>query len=506
MEKSLYEKVNIWLRPFLYLVVIAIVVIVLPYIVGEIIGLPEVKNEDWLGVLQNMPEVFAGVLGIAITVVAIIVELAANRYTAKITELFFLSKINSIVMGYFVVSAIQCIWVSFEGAPYLGVQIAFFNITLAMLLLLPYFVFVFHFLDPLNIIKRIKEQTLSYVQTNINSKIEKRKQLAIKGIEQLSDIALNAITNKDKGVSMSAVDTLRELLFSYIEKKDNLTEEWFKITSPISLNPDFVSMTEDMLKEIEDNKEWFEMKILRQYQMLYNEALNKMRDINYLIAINSRMIGEKAMEKRIDYLLYLIIKFFNTYLRATLNAKDVRTAYNILNQYRILAESCLKNGYYKYCDDIAGYFKYYGQLAFSMGLPFILETVAYDLCALNELAYKLQVPNLRNLLSIFLEVDKESEKPHKYESTLRGVRKAQVKLATFYLVNGEEELAKMIYEDMKNETSFRLRSIKEELLSVVSKDFWEIIDRGTNFDYLEPKRKEKLDTFFSWFGDRLKDN
>lgn len=280
MEKSLYEKVNIWLRPFLYLVVIAIVVIVLPYIVGEIIGLPEVKNEDWLGVLQNMPEVFAGVLGIAITVVAIIVELAANRYTAKITELFFLSKINSIVMGYFVVSAIQCIWVSFEGAPYLGVQIAFFNITLAMLLLLPYFVFVFHFLDPLNIIKRIKEQTLSYVQTNINSKIEKRKQLAIKGIEQLSDIALNAITNKDKGVSMSAVDTLRELLFSYIEKKDNLTEEWFKITSPISLNPDFVSMTEDMLKEIEDNKEWFEMKILRQYQMLYNEALNKMRDIN----------------------------------------------------------------------------------------------------------------------------------------------------------------------------------------------------------------------------------
>ena len=32
-----------------------------------------------------------------------------------------------------------------------------------------------------------------------------------------------------------------------------------------------------------------------------------------------------------------------------------------------------------------------------------------------------------------------------------------------------------------------------------SKDFWEVIDRGTNFDYVDPQRKEKLRLFFSWF-------
>ena len=31
----------------------------------------------------------------------------------------------------------------------------------------------------------------------------------------------------------------------------------------------------------------------------------------------------------------------NTYLRAALNARDVRTAYNVLNQYRQLAEALL---------------------------------------------------------------------------------------------------------------------------------------------------------------------
>ena len=45
----------------------------------------------------------------------------------------------------------------------------------------------------------------------------------------------------------------------------------------------------------------------------------------------------------------------------------------------------------------------------------------------------------------------------------------------------------------------RLRSIREELLGIESKDFWEIIDRGTNFDYLDQEHKEKLKFFFSWF-------
>ena len=35
--------------------------------------------------------------------------------------------------------------------------------------------------------------------------------------------------------------------------------------------------------------------------------------------------------------LAFVLKFFNSYLRICLNANDVRTAYNILHQYRQLA-------------------------------------------------------------------------------------------------------------------------------------------------------------------------
>jgi hypothetical protein len=79
------------------------------------------------------------------------------------------------------------------------------------------------------------------------------------------------------------------------------------------------------------------------------------------------------------------------------------------------------------------------------------------------------------------------------------VRKAQAKLATFYLARGDELFARQIAQDMKDEPPLRLRSIRDELLRVASKDFWEVIDRGTNFDYLDDERKQKLTLFFSWF-------
>ena len=44
-----------------------------------------------------------------------------------------------------------------------------------------------------------------------------------------------------------------------------------------------------------------------------------------------------------------------------------------------------------------------------------------------------------------------------------------------------------------------LRSICDELLAIDSKDFWEVIDRGTNFDYVDDARKAQLKVFFSWF-------
>ncbi len=463
--------------------------------------------------LNNAAEVVAAVLGIAITVVAIIVELASNRYTHRITELFVAEPINFAVMGFFVVTAVQCLAVNItfdigdeatiHFVPFVGAAVSMMMLGLSLVILLPYFAFVFSFLNPIEIVDRIRRHTLSVVASRARGWTNARKQQeAVRGIEQLADVALNAMEHKDKGVSMASADALRSLLLDYQKLRSRLGADWFAVEGDLAHNPDFVSMAPAVLESVSERRIWLEMKVLRQYQTLYNEALNRMRDMNYLIAINTRTIAEKALEIGNAELFDLAVKFFNTYLRATVNAKDVRTAYNVLNQYRLLAERVLTYDQGAYAIEVARYFKYYGGVSFTAKLPFILETVAYDLCALNELAYEQDSPASRELLRIFLQVDRESESEIQ-ETSLRGVRKAQVKLATFYLMKGEEELAREVYQDMCSERSERLASIRNELLAIKSSEFWEISDRGVNFDYLPPKRKRRMLEFFAWFGDRL---
>ncbi len=515
MKKSDYRKSrsSAWLLAFVSIAAVSVALFLVTYAIdtagrfsGSIFSL--LFNAEAHGVLSNMPEVIAGILGITITVVAIIVELASNRYTPRVTELFVRTPINLIVLGFFVVTGLLCIWVSYMGAsteyvPKVGTVVAFFAITICMLVLLPYFAFVFAFLNPHNIIEHMGQSVINAIKRGKRGDEHRRQRAkfgAVRGIEQLADVALNAIEKKDKGICMHAIDTLRNLSQDYLSIKNQMPDGWFRFEEELRDNPDFVSLQADVLDDIEEGRFWFEMKVMRQYQMLYGETLNRMRDINYLIAINTRKLAEKSLDLKQEQTTILMTKFFNTFLRATVNEQDVRTAYNVFNQYRLLAETSLKQKRYDMAVEATRRFKYYGQLGFSMGLPFILETAAYDLCTLNELAYDLDAPCRDDILSIFLEVDKEAEEGHELEASLRGVRKAQVKLATYYLQHDEVELARAIFEDMKGELPERLASIQEELASIASQDFWEMSDRGVNFDYLEPERRAKLQEFFSWFS------
>jgi len=43
----------------------------------------------------------------------------------------------------------------------------------------------------------------------------------------------------------------------------------------------------------------------------------------------------------------------------------------------------------------------------------------------------------------------------------------------------------------------RLRSIREQLTRVETKEFWEVIDRGRNFEYMPARQKAQMDTFFA---------
>ena len=55
-------------------------------------------------------------------------------------------------------------------------------------------------------------------------------------------------------------------------------------------------------------------------------------------------------------------------------------------------------------------------------------------------------------------------------------------------------------EGVVRPTHFRgVLTVVCKLLRITSPDFWEVIDRGANFDYMDDVRKAHLKVFFSWF-------
>lgn len=444
------------------------------------------------------------VLGIVLTVVTIIVQLSSDRYTG-VAMMFMRDRINIGMMSYFVITAVCAIWLSVslhaEFVPRLALLGVMLAAGLGMALMLPYFAYVFWFLEPGNIIQRIRYHATQFAQRGSGTEdadvAARNQERVLNAMEEITDIANNSIAGRDKIIASRAVDALRDFVLDYLAYKPDHDHTWFRIVKGIRENPDFVAMDPETMHELELRWTWVEWKALRQYLGVYNEALASMQDINYLIAIDTRYIGEAAARRGNRELVEMVLRFMNSYLRSAINARATRTAYNVLHQYRMLIESLLRLDQADAAIDGVAFLKYYGHVSFDDNLTFVTETIAYDLAALCEYAHGIGAPQEDRILKQFLELDRPT-RGHRQERGLRGVRKAQTKLAAYYLSVGAEDKARLIAQDMLAEPADLLHSIRDELAAVETRYFWENVDRGRNFEYLPPEQRARLDTFFSW--------
>jgi hypothetical protein len=456
--------------------------------------------------VPSLGGMIAAVLGIVITVVSIVVQLSASRYHGVAT-MFFRDRTNLGVMFFYIIACVCGVLVSLSlragFVPRITVVGMMATTTVGLVLMAPYFAYVFWFLEPTNIISRIRRNAFQQVEIGMQSSSKLRcedAQASILGaMEELTDISSNSISGKDKIIASRAVDALKDFTCAYVKLKHKATDRWFELGASIYQNPDFVAMEPESRLDLVERRTWVEWKVMRQYLGIYNEALSLMPDINYLIAIDTRYLGEAAARADDEQLIELVFRYMNSYLRSTLNAKSVRTAYNVLNQYRQLVESMMRLGHGKAAAAAVEHMKYYAHVSYNMSLSFVTETVAYDVSALCEVAHELGLEQEDEILDCFLELDRPSTRQAQ-EVALMGVRKAQTKLAAYYLLAGDREKARRIYLDMKDDPRERLESIRDELERVETKDFWEIIDRGRNFEYMPPQQKAAMHRFFDWFS------
>ena len=452
--------------------------------------------------IGSFAEVITGVLGIAITVVAIIVELAATRYTPRISELFIREKRNIIILSFYVLTCVLGIWVAIlkhdPSAVWVKILawIYFGFVTISFLSIVPFFIYIFTFLHPNSIINRLESLAKKLIQraSKKSGHLPTLKNRLTNTFEEISDIALNSIVNMDRSLGLRCVSSLERILISYMETKDKYPQEWFTIDSD-----NFFGFSVRSIQKIEENHTWLEMAILKQYEFIFVRAVSQNRELVQEISNDTREIALAAYRLNLKESVELLIIYFNTYLRISLNAKNQYAIFNIFDQYRSFAEEIMESNV-EIPLQIANYFKYYGQSAMNI-LPFTIVIASNDLRLLNQKAYREKFSQRDELLDIFLELDKPPESEAE-EIGFRGVRKSQSILAAFYLELEEEELARRIYQDMINEPLDRMMSICVELLEVEQERFWEVTDRWINFDYVSAERRIKLIEFFGWFEAR----
>jgi len=458
--------------------------------------------DAWLSGLQggaaldrvgNAAEVVAGVLAIAITVVAIVVELAANRYTHRITQLFVRDTTNQLVLAFFVLTTIVCLWTS--AAPLEQIADARITATLAMgmvtaclLILLPYFMFLFRFLAPRNVITRIAAQALEAARRG------KRDEM-LGAIEELEDLSRGARQHHDRSIALASVDALADVLRGYVELRPELDAPWFRIDGELARDPDFVALAPSATAELEQQRTWLEAKILRQFLSLFDESIGEDRDLGSLIALNTQALAAELADRH-PPIVDLAIRFFNSYLRVSIRAGDLRTAYYVLDRYRALGEEVLDRGETERLTRIAAHLHEYGDFACDLGLGFLLEVVAFDIASLVERAAERLPDQVDPLLDRLLSVDRVLEDDDRVECLL-GVRRTQIQLATYFLQRNDEARARTIATDMRGDNRRRLLQVREQLENETREQYWEFTDRGINFSYLEPERRTELARFFA---------
>ena len=257
-----------------------------------------IDRESASGALETAAEVTAGVLAIAMTVVAIVVELAATRYSHRITFLFIRSPVNAAVLGLFVLTTVQCLWMAISVLPAAGAGTPVPNasfaatmglVSLSLLVLLPYFALVLSFISPLNVVRQLGDQALRALERVTPSRIEAARDSVVEAVDELQDVARAAVEQGDRSIAMACVDALEELVCEYQELRDRMPEAWHQARAYLADEPDFVSLAPSAMDEAEPI--WLEVKVLRQYLSLLAQATPRERDVANLIAIRTRGVA-----------------------------------------------------------------------------------------------------------------------------------------------------------------------------------------------------------------------
>jgi hypothetical protein len=431
---------------------------------------------------------YNNILALLLTFISLAIPLTANLYTPKLIEIFIRDRLNIVVLSSYALLAAHSLFaiaLSFDvWTPQVPFWIDGIGAVAGWLLLLPYYFYVLSFIDPLTIIKRVHRSLTDELENVARNKlpIKLAQQQVNQRIINLGSVLQRSADRADRDVVFDAIKAHMLELARVRAVKPRLPPQFFSVTSGI-----LVGMSSDATDLLSRDCIWMEHRIVSQLILAFKISLGKMPEgVSALVHAIKNAAHEEARLGN-DAVFHLLVRVFNTFLREAIKKKENAPVYYVVYNYKTLIRRLLSDRP-ELVAELVRYLRYYAEFARSQGLGPVYDLISYELAELAELAYERDADPCGMMLDAVLEFEGADRSA--------GLVKARVILAGFLLERGLDIELSRVLDTLHGVPRATLVAARNGILGTVNAAFWEINDRGTNIDYVEPQRREKVREIF----------
>ncbi|MDX2086609.1 MAG: DUF2254 family protein [Kofleriaceae bacterium] len=447
-----------------------------------------VNNAKLVDVLSPMARAYNNVLAMLIAFIGFAIPLTANMHTPKLIEIFLRDRLNRWVLAFMAFGAAHVLWVDYmigpEFAPTWAINVAVIFALVGWAILVPYFFYVVRFIDPSRVIARLRDEAMTIVRRVAERKVDPgdaQVQLA-KRVNQIGTIIIKSLDRNDRDVAAEGAWSIKLLIDHYDNYKARMPKEWFVVD-----RADFVGLSDEALEMLTEDKTWYEMKCLLQLEFGFIHAVTKANDAVSAFSDVLRVIATRADAHHDTPALRLCIRFFNNYLRESIRVRNLRSIYDVLQQYRRLGRELVDRA--ELLREIGKHFAYYAEMARRHGLVFAPQLAVFDLGFVTRRAYERVSAAAPELLHEVLAL------PHRTKDDVHSMAvKAKLILGGFFVENKHVAEAELVRRNLVDVPAGEIVKAEAELLAA-ERSFFEVTDRQLNVEYVPPERREPLRKF-----------
>src|SRR5437764_11409091 len=305
-------------------------------------------------------------------------------------------------------------------------------------------------------------------------------------VAQVTDIAYGSLQLGDMPVCILSIEVLGQFLArDYLPAKQKLNADWFKVG-----HAELPGASDQIIAEVNRARTWFTYMVMASFVDMVSLAPVHRKEAVYAIAVATRNVGLEAIEAGDAEVAELCLRFFDTYLRATVNRSAPTVASGIMNDYRRYAIGALE-----WRRDLsvesAAHLLRYGRHFDEAGMPAIFGAAAEDVADLAieahvrdpQVSFRLAQLMVRNLLDLI---------PNARPIGLNGLFKGVAKLTCWSMASEEKDITHVLVEGIAAAPPDFVDAALSRMESMQTGLFWEVNERVISFDWLEQPLREQI--------------